>query len=246
MNQYYIVEDGVKKGPFSLEELKNLPFERNTLVWHKGFDKWQKAEEVKELKELLSNTPPPIPSLQNSSVQNIKIDSPVEVNLMKKKNISKEEIADKQRKVTKGFFSEIGYLILFFSISAVIAFATYQVYFETNRPELVSEENQNQFNRELRELQNKGLMSTPIGNITTKYLNFFEFKYDEDLSYYDLQNINESRISILKEKSEEISYYTFFILLSIFVAYRYLSMFLKWLNPKTSKTTNDTDEELEK
>lgn len=246
MNQYYIVQDGIKKGPFSLEELQNLSFERDTLVWYKGLDNWLKAEEVKELREMLSNTPPPLPNHQDTLVQNIKIESPVEVNLLRKNKISKEEIADKQRKATKGFFSEIGYLLLYFAISAVIALATYRVYFEINRPELVSEENQNQFNRELRELQNKGLMSTPIGNITTKYLNFFEFKYDEHLSYYDLQNINESRISILKEKSEEISYYTFFILLSIFVVYRYLSMFLKWLNPQTSKTTNDTNEELEK
>jgi hypothetical protein len=242
MNQYYIVQDGDKKGPFSLEELRKLDFDRNILVWHKGLDNWQKANEVKELEELLSNAPPPIPNLQNSSVQNIKIESPVEVNFMRKNKISKEEIAVKQRKVIKGFFSEIGYLLLYFTISVAIALWTYQFYFETNRPELVSDENQYQFNREFRELQNKGSIVVPFGDIASKYLGFFNFKYDQNLGYSDLNNINEARISILKEKTEEISYYTFFLIISILVGYRYLSIFLKWLNPQTSKTTKDTND----
>ena len=244
MNQYYIVENGDKKGPFSIEELQKLSINRNTLVWHKGLDNWLKAEEVKELYELLSNTPPPVPHSQDSSVQNIKIESPVEVNLSRKNKISKEQIAEKQRKVTKGFFSEIGYLLLYFTISVVIAFLTYQVYFESNQPELVSEENQNQFNREFAELNRGNPMEVHFGNIFFKYLG--SYKYDDNLIESDLSEINEARISILKEKSEEIAYYTFFIMLSILVAYRYLSIFLKWLNPQTTKTTNNTNDKLEK
>lgn len=244
MNQYYIVQDGHKKGPFSIEELQTLNFDKNTLVWHKGLDNWLKAEEVKELEELLSSTPPPIPNIQNSSVQNVKIETPIEVNLTRKDKISKEQIAEKQRKVTKGFFSEIGYLLLYFTISVVIAFLTYQVYFETNRPELVSEENQNQFNREFAELNRGNPVVVQFGNIFFKYLG--SYKYDDYLTLSDLSEINEARISILKEKSEEIAYYTFFIMLSILVAFRYLSIFFKWLNPQTTKTTNDTNDKLEK
>lgn len=60
--KFYILSNGIKQGPFSLEELANKDITPNTMVWSIGFNNWKRAKEVNELSELLSSLPPELPS----------------------------------------------------------------------------------------------------------------------------------------------------------------------------------------
>ena len=72
--ELYYYHDGLKQcGPFTKEELKQKGIKKDTLIWHKNFTYWQKAELIPKLKELFKkdivsetndiipavNTPPP-------------------------------------------------------------------------------------------------------------------------------------------------------------------------------------------
>ena len=56
--EYYIYSNNVKKGPFSLEELKNQSISHNTMIWKVGFSNWTPASQVPELADILSEIPP--------------------------------------------------------------------------------------------------------------------------------------------------------------------------------------------
>lgn len=60
MTQYYYSDGLEKHGPFSQEELKARKINRNTLVWHYPREKWIPAYEFPELRDSLSEDPPPI------------------------------------------------------------------------------------------------------------------------------------------------------------------------------------------
>jgi hypothetical protein len=64
--KYFINEKGERKGPFSLEELKNQDIERSTMIWTEGLDGWKKAEEISDLKDLISLIPPPVVNVSSS------------------------------------------------------------------------------------------------------------------------------------------------------------------------------------
>jgi hypothetical protein len=49
-NKYYIIENGTKLGPFSIEELKTKNIHPHTLVWYDGLKEWQKACEIQSLR----------------------------------------------------------------------------------------------------------------------------------------------------------------------------------------------------
>ena len=55
---YYADSNNIQQGPFDLDELKQKPITRNTLVWHSGLDQWTLASGVKELEDFFANTPP--------------------------------------------------------------------------------------------------------------------------------------------------------------------------------------------
>ena len=53
MNRYfYIDSEGKQKGTFSLEELRNEPIRKETLVWTQGMAEWIRAYNVPELQPL--------------------------------------------------------------------------------------------------------------------------------------------------------------------------------------------------
>lgn len=60
MSNFYIHKDDQQKGPFTIEELKDLKITRETMVWFEGADDWKKAVEIEELKEVIKSIPPPI------------------------------------------------------------------------------------------------------------------------------------------------------------------------------------------
>jgi len=61
MKEYFIVVNGDKEGPLSLEALKAYNITKVTLVWEENFDDWKKASDVPEFNDLLKKSPPPIP-----------------------------------------------------------------------------------------------------------------------------------------------------------------------------------------
>lgn len=58
MNAYFIKTDKKQYGPLTLEMLKSLPIYRDTMLWRKGMNEWQKAEEFPELQSIFTNVPP--------------------------------------------------------------------------------------------------------------------------------------------------------------------------------------------
>nr|WP_321451250.1 DUF4339 domain-containing protein [uncultured Carboxylicivirga sp.] len=65
--KWYYVENGIKLGPFSIEELKGK-INLETLLWTEGMPDWAKAESLKDFEHFFTVTPPPIPD--NESVIN--------------------------------------------------------------------------------------------------------------------------------------------------------------------------------
>lgn len=53
MNRYFYIDlEGQQKGTFTLEDLKNEPLRRDTMVWTQGMPEWQRAYDVVELQAL--------------------------------------------------------------------------------------------------------------------------------------------------------------------------------------------------
>lgn len=55
--EYYINQNGVSKGPFTVEELKRFRISTNTLVSNQNGEGWIDAWKVSELKECIDNQP---------------------------------------------------------------------------------------------------------------------------------------------------------------------------------------------
>lgn len=56
--EYYIVLNGVKEGPFALEELKARGVTESTLVWKNGLTDWVKASTLPEVMQALYTAAP--------------------------------------------------------------------------------------------------------------------------------------------------------------------------------------------
>lgn len=62
MKTYYFLQiNGIKKGPFSLEDLSKSKIKLETLVWRNDEDDWKTAKEFEELQELIFQRPPMTP-----------------------------------------------------------------------------------------------------------------------------------------------------------------------------------------
>lgn len=59
--EYYILVNGGKQGPFSLEELYTKNISPSTMVWKTGLEDWVMAKDMPELTDLLANMPPEPP-----------------------------------------------------------------------------------------------------------------------------------------------------------------------------------------
>lgn len=68
MEQYYFIQqNGVKKGPFKLNELKSENIYFDELVWRSDDDKWKNANEFEELKDIIIIKPPQTQLEKNKS-----------------------------------------------------------------------------------------------------------------------------------------------------------------------------------
>ena len=57
MNRYfYIDSQGVQKGTFTLEDLRNEPVRKETMVWTQGMPEWKRAYDVVDLQPLFDMT----------------------------------------------------------------------------------------------------------------------------------------------------------------------------------------------
>ena len=61
MKYYFYIENKIKKGPFSLDELKDKRINHSTLVWTEGLSDWTKASDLDDVKDIIVSEPPPIP-----------------------------------------------------------------------------------------------------------------------------------------------------------------------------------------
>ena len=62
--EYYVLINGIKQGPFSIEELKAKGISRDSMVWKIGQSQWLPAYQVPELYELVSEIPPEPPTVK--------------------------------------------------------------------------------------------------------------------------------------------------------------------------------------
>lgn len=59
--EFYYLDGKEQKGPYSIDQLKEINLKSDTLIWEESFDNWKPLREVEELKGLLKKTPPPPP-----------------------------------------------------------------------------------------------------------------------------------------------------------------------------------------
>ena len=66
MDEWWYNENSQEIGPRNIDEMKELAssnrIHTDTLIWKKGMDEWLPLHKIKELKELVVNTPPPLPT----------------------------------------------------------------------------------------------------------------------------------------------------------------------------------------
>lgn len=61
MIEFYTYDGISKKGPFSLEDIKNDNISKSTLIWKRGNKGWIEAKRIPELQEMFREVPPPLP-----------------------------------------------------------------------------------------------------------------------------------------------------------------------------------------
>lgn len=54
--KYWVIIDKEQKGPFTIDEMRSLPLEAQTPVWHKGMADWAPLISRPELMELISGS----------------------------------------------------------------------------------------------------------------------------------------------------------------------------------------------
>ncbi len=59
---YFIIHNGSQLGPIEKNQLVNYGLTSHSYIWHEGLEKWIKASEDPNLADLLSTTPPPLPT----------------------------------------------------------------------------------------------------------------------------------------------------------------------------------------
>lgn len=68
MENYFVIQNGNKEGPYSLNEIIDMKLPEFTLVWKHGLTNWI---ELRELPDYKINVPPPIPESVISSFKQV-------------------------------------------------------------------------------------------------------------------------------------------------------------------------------
>jgi hypothetical protein len=64
--EFYYLDGKEQKGPYSIDQFKDLNLKSDTLIWEESFDNWKPLKEVEELKSLLKKVPPPPPIIDTN------------------------------------------------------------------------------------------------------------------------------------------------------------------------------------
>ncbi len=64
--EFYYLDGKEQKGPYSIDQLKELNLKSDTLIWEESFDNWKPLRDVEELKVLLRKPPPPPPIIDTN------------------------------------------------------------------------------------------------------------------------------------------------------------------------------------
>lgn len=215
--KFYVVVNNQQKGPFSIDELKLIEINRDTLVWSQEMTDWSKAEDINGLSFLFLKTPPQIPNITPA----------IEITLKKEK--SPEEIL-KSSNSKKIFASEIINIFKSIGYSICIAIIFYGIYYSVMVPPKVSDENIKIATEELAKIEMKankyGAISYAIGSIYT-YIGFS--KYDSGvISSYSLSSINEDRYNNFENDVNEKTLFCFIISLLVLIVGRYAYKAINW------------------
>ena len=60
--KYFISKNGKKRGPYEIEEIKEMKLFNTVLVWREGMNEWQPAKDIEELNNK-KDKPGTVPSL---------------------------------------------------------------------------------------------------------------------------------------------------------------------------------------
>lgn len=161
---YFISRNNTKEGPLTIEQLKDLKLDEDTLVWKEGMSNWSKIIEIEELNGYYTKNPPPLPG------ENEKQD---ELNILETENL--------QMKIKVPLFAIALVLIILFVILSYVVVKkqsandflliqqkTEQVF---NGKSKVSDFNKYAVKGELRE---PGIKYTPNDDNGNKLVEYFE------------------------------------------------------------------------
>lgn len=97
--KYFIAEDDEQKGPFSLNELKEMGISKTTLIWKEGFEDWTEAGKIEKLQSLLKITPPKLPKREGEKKNkdktlnvNLGLGKPKTTLQLKEKELAQEKL----------------------------------------------------------------------------------------------------------------------------------------------------------
>jgi RsiW-degrading membrane proteinase PrsW (M82 family) len=71
MKQFYYELNGQQTGPITVDELRPLQINGETLIWYEGLSGWTKAKDITELTDYLNKLPPPLPPRRQIKVDSI-------------------------------------------------------------------------------------------------------------------------------------------------------------------------------
>ncbi len=63
--EFFYLDGKDQKGPFTIDQLKQVGLKPDTLVWTEEFESWKPAKDVSELADLIKKTPPPPPIIDS-------------------------------------------------------------------------------------------------------------------------------------------------------------------------------------
>jgi len=142
MEKYFLILDGIKSGPFSLDQLFDMSLVENTLVWKKGLTDWIKLSDLPEYKEYI---PPPLPNIRNLEQvvnENIKNENNESLNNLEVQKKPEKIIPILDQKKYGGFWIRflafiLDFLILLFITT--IVWAIFQIPIKLNTQTFITE-----------------------------------------------------------------------------------------------------------
>ncbi|OQY95138.1 MAG: hypothetical protein B6D37_06440 [Sphingobacteriales bacterium UTBCD1] len=61
LQKYFLIKNGIKYGPYSIEQLKSFKLSEHDLIWREGLPDWVKVSQLEEVAGYLSPKPPKSP-----------------------------------------------------------------------------------------------------------------------------------------------------------------------------------------